>query len=278
MGFAFATTDLKEVLADTQTRAVLIATRHDLHAEMVIASLRAGKHVFVEKPLCIKPEELTAISACVDELGERCPMLTVGFNRRFAPATQKLRAHFQGVAPLAVHFRFAPGAIPANAWPQDDDVGGGRIVGEACHAIDTCTAIVGSPPIRVFAESVAKVGGVETTDDKVFISLRHANGGISSISYQAGGDRAGPAERIEVFGGGRTGVVDGWDQIELWADAKVARSRGGKDKGHAAELERFLETCRTGGEWPIPWGDLYGVTWASLGAVRSLRDGAPVES
>ncbi len=276
MGFSFATTDLKELLSDEKTRAVLLATRHDLHAEMVIACLRAGKHVFVEKPLCIKPEELTAITACVDELGEQCPMLMVGFNRRFAPGTEKLRAHFKGIAPLSVQYRFAPGSIPANAWPQDGDIGGGRIVGEACHAIDTCTAIVGSPPVRVFAESSAAVGGVETTDDRVFISMRHANGAISSISYQAGGDRAGPCERIEVFGGGRTGVIDEWDEIQLWKDSKVTRASGGKDKGHAAELERFLETCRTGGDWPIPWEHLHSVTWASFAAVQSLRDGAPI--
>lgn len=278
MGFSFATTDLGEILADDRTGAVLITTRHDLHAEMTIAALRAGKHVFVEKPLCIKPEELDAISACVDGLGSKCPMLMVGFNRRFAPATEKLREHFRGLTPLSVDFRFAPGPIPASAWPQDGDIGGGRIVGEACHAIDTCTAIIGSPPVRVFAESVGPVGGVETTDDRVFITMRHENGGLSNISYQAGGDRAGPAERIEVFGGGRTAVVEEWDQVQLWKGGDVTRASGGKDKGHAEELKRFLDACRSGGSWPIPWGDLHSVTWASFAAVQCLRDGAPVGS
>lgn len=278
MGFAFATTDLKEVLEDDRTNAVVMMTRHDLHAEMVIAALRAGKHVFVEKPMCIRAEELAAISSCVEELGPSCPILTVGFNRRFAPATALLREHFAGLSPLSVSYRFAPGPIPASAWPQDLDVGGGRIVGEACHAIDTCTAIHGSPPLRVFAESAASVGGVETTDDRVFITVRHENGGVSNISYQAGGDRAGPAERLEVFGGGRTGVIDEWDQVLLWKGGSLTRKSGGKDKGHAAELQRFLETCRRGGEWPIPWSDLHGVTWATLAAVQSLRDGTPIGS
>lgn len=278
LGFSYATTNLDELLGDERTSAVIIATRHDLHAEMVIAALRAGKQVFVEKPLCIRAEELASISACVQELGEACPLLMVGFNRRFAPATARLRSHFAGVAPLSVHFRFAPGELPANTWPQDHDVGGGRIVGEACHAIDTCTALVGSPPIRVFAESAGKVGGVETTDDRVFISMRHANGSISSISYQAGGDRAGPTERIEVFGGGRTGVVERWDEIELWRDGRQTHAKGGKDKGHATEVEAFLTTCRRGGAWPISWDDLHAVTWASLAAVQSLRDGLPVDA
>jgi predicted dehydrogenase len=275
-GFAFATTDAREIWADEGTGAVFVATRHDLHAELVIAALRAGKHVFVEKPLCIKQEELEEIARTVTELGDRCPILMVGFNRRFAPATATLRRHFQGAGPLSLSFRFAPGAIPADHWTQDEDVGGGRIVGEACHAIDTCVALADSPPVRVHAESVAKTGGLETTDDRVFITLRHADGSISSISYQAGGDRAFPSERIEVFGGGKVGVIDAWDRIELWARGRAARSSAGRDKGHRAELEAFLTACRTGGgAWPIPWEHVSGVAEATLAAVRSLREGFP---
>ena len=202
----------------------------------------------------------------------------VGFNRRFAPATAQVRAHFAGVLPLSVGFRFAPGVIPKDAWPQDEDVGGGRIVGEACHAIDTCTAIVGSPPVRVYAESVGNVGGVETTDDRVVITCRHANGALSTVSYQAGGDRAGPVERVEVFGGGRTAIIEEWDRIDLWKGSQVERARAGKDKGHAAELSAFVDACRQGGRWPIPWDQLYGVAWASLMAVASLRQGLPITS
>ncbi|MGC3999853.1 MAG: Gfo/Idh/MocA family oxidoreductase [Anaeromyxobacter sp.] len=159
---------------------------------MVIAALRAGKQVFVEKPLCIRPEELAEIGRTVTELGEQCPLLMVGFNRRFAPATAALRGHFADAGPLSVSYRFAPGAIPPEHWTQDEDVGGGRIVGEACHAIDTCVALTGSLPVRVHAESVARAGGLETTDDRVFITLRHENGSISSLSYQAGGIGASP--------------------------------------------------------------------------------------
>ena len=275
-GFAYATTDVAELLSDRETSAVILATRHDLHAETVVAALRAGKHVFVEKPLCIRAEELTAIDACVRELGKSCPILMVGFNRRFAPATAKVRDHFRGITPLSVSYRFAPGAIPAFAWPQDEDVGGGRLIGEACHAIDTCCAITGSPPVRVYAESVGKVGGVETTDDRVQITVRHENGAVSGISYQAGGDRAGPVERIEVFGGGRTAIVDEWDRVDLYKGGSSERVKGGKDKGHASEFAAFLEACRRGGAWPIPWDHLYGVTWASIMAVLSLREGLPI--
>jgi predicted dehydrogenase len=105
----------------------------------------------------------------------------------------------------------------------------------------------------VFAESAGKAGGAETTDDRVFITLRHRNGSVSSISYQAGGDRAFPAERIEVFGGGRVAVVENWDAMELWKGGRATRASGKKDKGHRAEMEAFLAACRSGGPWPIPW-------------------------
>lgn len=276
MNFAFATTDVAEILEDASTRAVFIATRHNLHAELLMGALRAGKHVFVEKPLCIREEELSEIARCLEELGDACPLLMVGFNRRFAPATERLRSHFRESSPLSVSYRFAPGAIPPEAWPQDEEIGGGRIIGEACHAIDTCMAIAGSPPIKVYAESVAKSNGLETTDDRVFITMRHSDGSVSNISYQAGGDRAAPVERIEVYGGGRTGIVDSWDSVELWGGNKLTRASGGKNKGHEAELRAFVQACRTGGEWPISWEHLYGTAWASLAAVRSLREGLPV--
>jgi predicted dehydrogenase/threonine dehydrogenase-like Zn-dependent dehydrogenase len=274
-GFEFATTDAADIWSDRDTAAVFIATRHDLHAELVIAALRAGKHVFVEKPLCIRAEELERITACIEELGDHCPLLTVGFNRRFAPATKRVKEFFAGVRPLSLSYRFSPGYIPGDHWTQDEEVGGGRIVGEACHAIDTCVAIAGSPPVKVYAESVAMSGGIETSDDRVFITLRHADGSISSISYQTGGDSTFPAERIEVLGGGRTAVIDAWQEMQLWRNGKLERLSAKKDKGHQEEFAAFLSACRDGASAPIPWDQLYGVTWASLMAMRSLREGYP---
>ena len=275
-GFRFATTDVEELLGDHETSAIFVATRHDLHADLVVRGLRAGKNVFVEKPLCIKADELERIDACVRELADKCPVLMVGFNRRFAPGTEMLRAHFDRRTPLSVTYRFAPGPIPPEAWPQDMEIGGGRIIGEACHAIDTATAIIGSPPVRVFANSVAMAGSQQTTDDRVFMTLGHENGSISNIVYDAGGDRSGPIERIEVFGGGRTATLEDWYDVQLWASGSVTRRKAGKDKGHAAEVEAFVSSCRRGGEWPIPWAHLYGVTWATLMAVLSLREGIPI--
>jgi predicted dehydrogenase/threonine dehydrogenase-like Zn-dependent dehydrogenase len=275
--FAFATTDVDEIFADRNTSCVFVMTRHNLHADLVLRGLRAGKNVFVEKPLCVTFEELARIETCIEELGDDCPLLMVGFNRRFAPAMLALRDHLAGIEPLSVTYRFAAGELPTESWPNDSEVGGGRIVGEACHAIDACAALVASPPVRVYAESVAKVGGVQTTDDRVFITLRHANGSISNIAYQAGGARSGPTERLEVFGGGCTATVEGWDTIEIWADNHRTRGRGRKDKGHANGVGAFIEACKHSGAWPIGWAHLYATTWASLAAVQSLRTGLPVD-
>jgi len=274
-GFEFATTDVEEVLRDESTRAIFIATRHDLHAGLVSAALRAGKHVFVEKPLCIAASELEEIAGTVGEQGERCPMLTVGFNRRFAPGVTRLKSFFAGISPLTVSYRFAPPHIPKEHWTQDYEVGGGRIIGEGCHAIDTCVAIAGSVPVKVYAESVGQAG-LETSDDRVAITIRHANGSVSTVSYQAGGDTGFPAERIEVLGTGRSAVVEGWQDGQLWSGGKCEKFSAQKDKGHRAEFTAFIEACRKGGAWPIPWEELYGVTWASIAAVESLREGSSV--
>ena len=275
--FAYAASDWREITGDAETDIVFVMTRHNLHAEIVVEALRKGKHVFVEKPLCITMEELEAIAACVSELKDRCPVLTVGFNRRFARGIGVLRAHFGQAAPLSISYRFAVPELDPSSWPQDDETGGGRIIGEACHAIDTCVALAQSPPVRVYAESAGNAGGVKTTDDRIFITLRHENGSISSISYQAGGAHSGLTERVEVFGGGRAATLEGWDRIELWTGKGRSKAGAGRDKGHAAEVHCFLEACRHPGSWPIPWNHIVGSTWASLMAVRSLREGIPID-
>lgn len=273
--FTFASSAIDEVLTDRATTAVFIVTRHNLHADMVVAALNAGKHVFVEKPLCLTSVQLDQIRAAV--AANPGSMLMVGFNRRFAPALQALRAHFAGVTPVSVSYRFASPFIPENSWVQDPDIGGGRIVGEACHAIDACVALTGSPVVRVSAECVGAVGAVRTPDDRVFITLRHLNGSVSSISYQAGGDETAPRERIEMFGGGRTAFMDDWADVSLWSKQRKERKNCGGHKGHSEELTAFLSACRSGGAWPIPWAELESSAWAAMAAVESLRIGLPID-
>lgn len=274
-GFEQAAADETEVFQDPAVRAVFVLTRHNQHAPQVIQAIRAGKHVFTEKPLCLTPEELADIEKALHDVGERAPALMVGFNRRFSPAAGKVKRFFDGVqAPLTVSFRFNAGVIPAEHWTQDEEVGGGRIIGEACHAIDLATYLVGSVPVRVYAESVAASAGI--TDDQCFITLRHANGAVSSIAYLAGGDKAFPKERVEVFGGGRVAVIDDFRSVTTCARGQQKTEKlWGQDKGHLAEITSFAESLKKQMAAPIPWPELRAVTLASILAVRSLREGVP---
>jgi predicted dehydrogenase len=180
-------------------------------------------------------------------------------------------------APLTVSVRFNAGPLPAEHWLHHEDEGGGRLIGEACHAIDLATFLVGSPPERVFAESI---GGSpsNTADDQCFITLHHIGGSISSVAYLAGGDRSFPKERVEVIGGGRIAVIDDFRTVTLCRNGRTKRKKlRGQDKGHRAEIAAFADWLVKGGAAPIPWPELRAVTLASLMAVRSLREGLPVE-
>ncbi len=278
LGFEVATTDEEAVYSDPQVGAVFILTRHHLHGEQVARALEAGKHVFVEKPLALTALEVARIEQALAGSDEP-PLLTVGFNRRFSPAARRLKEHFAEVpAPLTLSIRFNAGPIPPDHWTQDEEVGGGRIVGEACHAIDLATFLTGSPPVRVHAESVGGENRPAVTDDQSFILLRHADGSVSSIGYLAGGDPAFPKERVEVFGGGRVGVIEDFREVVTVAGGKTSRSKAlGQDKGHRAEIERFAEALIAGAPAPIPWQEIRAVSLASIPAVRSLREGVPFE-
>jgi predicted dehydrogenase len=275
--FDRATANEDDVFADPAVGAVFILTRHDQHAAQVVKALKAGKHVFVEKPLALTADEVEEIGEALAEAKDR--ILTVGFNRRFSPAAAAVRQFFAGVtAPLTVSVRFNVGAIPAEHWTQDEDVGGGRLVGEACHAIDLATFLVGSPPVRVFAESVGGPAAPSITDDQCFITLRHANGSVSNVAYLAGGDKGFAKERVEVLGGGRLAVIDDWKDVTTSVGGKATRSKPWRqDKGHAAEVEAFARSITAGGPAPIPWADLRAVSLAAILVVRSIREGVPLE-
>jgi len=279
-GFRYVCGDHREILDDPETHAVFIATRHDRHAALLVEALRAGKHVFLEKPLAVDAAGLDEILAYLEEVGGAGPCWTVGFNRRFAPASVAARDHFGGVdEPLAATYRFNAGDLPADHWAHDPEAGGGRVVGEACHAVDLLSYLHGSPPARVQAETAPTGKALRAGGDRCAITLRHADGGVSTLLYTSGGDRAAPKERVEVFGGGRVAVIDDFRRVELYAGGRrsVRRWRG-QDKGHRAEVAAFLAAVRRGGPGPIPLADLLAATRATLGALESARDGNPVET
>jgi predicted dehydrogenase/threonine dehydrogenase-like Zn-dependent dehydrogenase len=279
MGFDAVTADEDEVFGDPQVQVVFAITQHDQHARQVVQSLKAGKHVFVEKPLALTVEELVAIEQALLDGPDPRPLLMVGFNRRFAPASRTVKEFFVSVdQPLTISIRFNAGAIPAEHWTQKEEVGGGRIIGEACHAIDLATFLTGSPPVRVFAESIGGPHAPPITDDQCFITLRHANGSISNIGYLAGGDKAFPKERVEVLGGGRLAVIEDFSEVITSVNGKTKRARAwSQDKGHRTEIEAFATALTKGGPAPISWEELRGVSLASILAVRSIREGVPFE-
>jgi predicted dehydrogenase/threonine dehydrogenase-like Zn-dependent dehydrogenase len=279
LGFDAVTADEDEVMRDEAVKAVFIITRHNQHASQVCKALAAGKHVFVEKPLCLTEAELEKIEAALREAGDHAPLLMVGFNRRFSPAAGKVKEFFAGVSePLTISLRMNAGAIGADTWIQGETVGGGRIIGEACHLIDLAAFLAGSPPVRVFAESVASPGASAVSDDQCFITLRHGNGSVSSVAYLAGGDKAFPKERIEVFGAGRIAVIEDFREIITVAKGRMSRQRSMRqDKGHRAEIEAFAGALTAGGAWPIPWEELRSVSRAAILAVRSIREGIAFE-
>ena len=278
-GFDRIATNEDAVYDDPEVGAVFILTRHAQHAQQVERAIRAGKHVFVEKPLALQIEEIAEIEESLRAAGDAAPLVMVGFNRRFSPAARHVKQAFSGVrSPLTVSFRFNAGAIPADHWVQDDETGGGRLVGEACHAIDLATYLIGAPPVRVFAESIGGPHAPQITDDQSFLTLRHADGSISSVAYLAGGDPAYPKERVEVIGGGRIAVIEDFRRVETSVAGKRATKKFlQQDKGHRAEIEAFSEVLARGGEAPIPWDELRAVSIASILAVRSLREGIPFE-
>jgi predicted dehydrogenase/threonine dehydrogenase-like Zn-dependent dehydrogenase len=274
-GFEYATTDVNQILDDTESQAVFIAARHDVHADLVVRALATGKHVFVEKPLCLTlPELLMIEQALINSPEPR--VLSVGFNRRFAPATRIIGEFMGDRRPLSISYRFAAGALPHDHWTHDESIGGGRLIGEACHAIDLCVALTGSLVEEVYAQSIGQLADLRVSDDRAFITMRHRDGSLSSVSYQGAGDRAFPKERIEMFSTERVAVVDGWDRVEMWVGGSLRKASGKKDKGHADGFRAFLSACRNGGGWPIPWEHLRNVSWASIAAVRSLREGRPI--
>jgi predicted dehydrogenase len=203
----------------------------------------------------------------------------VGFNRRFSPAARQVKELFAGMnSPLTVSIRFNAGEIPPEHWTQNEEIGGGRIIGEACHAIDLATFLVGAPPVRVFAESVGGADAGTITDDQCFITLRHSNGSISSIGYLAGGDKAYPKERVEVIGGGRIAVINDFREIETCIGGHTNTIKlGRQDKGHSAELRAFADALTGKADSPMSWNDIRSVTMASILAVQSIREGVPFE-
>lgn len=277
-GFAFAATNMSEALADPDTDVIVIATRHDEHTPMALAALRAGKAVFLEKPLAINQEQLEDWKAFLEDAGDDVPVWMVGFNRRFSPLVEEMRRAFEPIQePKTVSIRFNAGQIPSDHWIHDPEIGGGRIIGEACHAIDLATYLIGSPPEKVYAEAAYPCSR-KVTDDSVLLTMRHEDGSVSSIHYTADGNRTAGKERVEMYGGQTTAWIDDFRKLWIYPPGKkpVVRKLFSQQKGYAEEVDAFIRAVRVG-KPPIPYRDLLAVAATSLRAVQSLRMEMPLE-
>lgn len=272
-GFTHSATDAETVFANPEINAVLIATRHANHAEMVSRALAAGKHVFVEKPLAVDRAQLAQVIAARQQ---SAGFFTVGFNRRFAPMSETLRRHFAGTAgPRLVTLRVNAGAMPAESWVNAAEEGGGRMVGEMCHFIDLARSYVGRPITSVRAECAVPTAGAA---DDLAVTLHFADGSLANIVYTALGDTAYSKERFEMFAGGRVATIDNFLSLGLVSGGsiKTEKARAGQDKGHAAELRAFADAVIKGGPAPIDEAELIETAEATIAVAESLRLGETI--
>jgi len=269
-GFEESSTDTERIFADPEINTVFITTRHNTHAHFVLKALRAGKHVFVEKPLCLNIEELSQIKDTYHSLitnndsqitSNGVPLLMVGFNRRFAPHVVKMKELLEALKePKSMIMTVNAGMIPADHWTQDPEVGGGGIIGEVCHFIDLSSFLAGSKIVNSQIESLMSGVG-----DTISIQLSFGDGSIGTIHYFANGNRRFPKERLEVFCGGKILQLDnykalrgygwkGFKKMKLWR----------QDKGHMNEIRSFVDAITEGKPSPIPFQEIIEVTKISL--------------
>jgi polar amino acid transport system substrate-binding protein len=315
-GFEFCTSNENDILDNKDINTLFIATRHDSHADYVLKGLNSGKHIFVEKPLCLTPAELNQILEAMSLQGEAPrnegastkqsvgippggtneeptasyeqinsslpadaprndspkPMVIVGFNRRFSSLSTALKKQM-GSGPMSMIYRINAGHIPGDTWIQDMEIGGGRIIGEACHFIDYLTWLNGSLPVSVYATALPDTGG---HNDTVNINITFANGSTGVVAYYANGPKLMPKEYIEVFHNGLSGVINNFKELRLFGKTKQKKKLLNLDKGQKPMVEKFLQSLLNGKPL-IPFEEIVAVTKATFAVLESIKTGQVVK-
>ncbi len=271
-GIGDSTTDYMQILNDPEVNTVMITTRHNMHAPMVIEAMNAGKNVFVEKPLALNDQELNDVITAYEKNNVT---LTVGFNRRFSPHIQKVKQLVNDSAPKNMIANMNAGNIPADVWVHDMKVGGGRIIGEACHLIDLLSYISGSKVKSVCMNALGN--NAEENTDNATILLKFENGDNGVVNYFANGDKSYSKERIEVYSEGKTIVVDNFRLTMGYGTSGFTKLKTKLDKGHAAQFKMLTERAKEGGQALIPFDELVNASRASIAAVESLKTNAWVQ-
>ncbi len=273
--FARASTNAADLFAQKEINTLVIATRHDSHAQLVSEALRSGRHVYVEKPLALSREQLAGVETAYAESAAQgaAPIILVGFNRRFSPHVQRMREILRRTkGPKSLNLLMNAGAIASSHWTQDPEVGGGRILGEACHFIDLARCLVGARIIRASADAMRSDNGATFSLDTAQISLEFEEGSIASIQYYANGNRSFPKERIEVFSSGRILQLENFRVLRGFGCPGFRSFRTWKqDKGHRACVRAFLRAVELGGPSPIPPEEIFEVSRVAIEIAEELN-------
>jgi predicted dehydrogenase/threonine dehydrogenase-like Zn-dependent dehydrogenase len=269
-GFTYAVSGADEVLGDHDVNLIVVGTRHDLHAELAKSALLANKHVLVEKPLALNDDQLEEV---LDAAMNSSAKLMVGFNRRFSPLARLAKDFFADrTNPLSISYRVNAGRLPKEHWLQDEQQGGGRIIGEVCHFIDLMQFLTGSQPVSVFAEAVSAKSDKIVDADSVFITLRFADGSNGCIAYLGEGDKTLAKERVEMFGAGKAFVIDDFRRSSGYKDGREdQRTLRTQDKGQQDLVRAVCATVLSGGPAPISVEELAATSRATFRTVESLR-------
>ncbi len=272
--FEHITTNYKEILNNKEINSVVILTPHSLHAKMVIESLKSGKHIFVEKPLCINEEELKEITETYQNL-EKKPFLMVGYNRRFSPHSEKVKEFLiNRKDPLMIYYRINAGFVPSNHWVHSEEEGGSRIIGEICHFVDLMIYLTGCKPITAYAERVSGNNKTTVNDDNVSIIIKFSDGSLGNIFYSASGDKAFSRERVEVYCEGKTLIIQDFKKSQYWLGGKKRNFKTlNQEIGYKEELKHFVQVI-WGKEKPkITFEEIYYSTLTVFRINESLMKG-----
>lgn len=265
----YCTTDYREILKSEEVDLVMITTRHDLHAQMAIEAIRSGKSVFVEKPLALNQAELTSVIGAYNDNKGRYS-IHVGFNRRFAPTSVKAKELLnQSVSPINMIATMNAGFIPPEIWVHDLKIGGGRIIGEACHFIDLMIYLSGSLVTEVHMSALG-IDYQENTDNAI-ITLKFQDGSQGVINYFSNGSKSYAKERVEIYQDNKTLVLDNFKSLTGYGFKGFSSLKTGLDKGHAAQFKRLVQITKSGSEQLIPINELENSSLASFAAIESLK-------
>jgi len=264
---AKSTSDYNEILKDNEVDLAFITTKHNMHASMVLETIKANKSVFVEKPLALNDSELNAI---IEAYNNHNVNVSVGFNRRFAPLAKKMKKLLgNDNTPLNIVATMNAGFIPAEVWVNDMEIGGGRIIGEACHYIDLCSYFAGSK-VKSVCMNAMGINPEENTDN-ASILLKYENGTNAIINYFANGSKAYSKERVEIYSQERTLIMDNWRKLKSYGFKGGGNSSSKQDKGHYNQFKELIEQQQSGGNPVIPFDDIVNTTKASFAAIESLK-------